>query len=85
VNFGQYNNGGTLGQGALTMDYVFNRGRVGCTAEASQHGVMIGAAWSELLPRDLLESRRPDWRHRARQDVGRRLLREPGYEAAGDG
>jgi len=29
VNFSQFQNGGTLGQGALTMDYVFKRGRVG--------------------------------------------------------
>lgn len=29
VNFRQFQNGGTLGQGAVTVDYVFNRGRVG--------------------------------------------------------
>jgi hypothetical protein len=29
VNFSQFQNGGTLGQGAVTVDYVFNRGRVG--------------------------------------------------------
>lgn len=29
VNLGNYQRGGTLGQGALTMDYIFGRGRVG--------------------------------------------------------
>jgi hypothetical protein len=29
VNIGLYQNGGTLGQGALTFDYVFHRGRFG--------------------------------------------------------
>lgn len=29
VNFREFQQGGTLGQGALTLDYVFNRGRVG--------------------------------------------------------
>jgi len=29
VNISQFRSGGTLGQGALTVDYLFNRGRVG--------------------------------------------------------
>src|SRR6185436_20442716 len=29
VNISQYQNGGTLGQAALTLDYVFKRGRIG--------------------------------------------------------
>jgi hypothetical protein len=32
VNFGNFQRGGTLGQGALTMDYIFGRGRVGIFA-----------------------------------------------------
>jgi len=29
VNISQYQSGGTLGQGALTFDYIFKRGRIG--------------------------------------------------------
>ena len=55
VNISQYGNGGTLGQGALTLDYVFNRGRIGAYGTKGFRNTAV-VNRSQLGPTSFLET-----------------------------
>ncbi len=53
VKFSEFENGGGLGQGAVTLDYIFNRGRIGLFGTKSfMDGAVVNRA---LLRRNVIE------------------------------